>query len=160
MRANFRRLRIWSTGGLLEPAIFPEILRPPLRWASQLVWPLPAAEAMPPSAESPPPIIPALRLSGVFRVASVSRRDCRTAANAGIDPIRHKDRFLAGCGIGLVRSGSVRHRVSRCCGVQDCIHGAAPQDLAVQRHIIARHALHREALLKAAADRTAIERFR
>jgi hypothetical protein len=32
---------------------------------------------------------------------------------------------------GLVRSGSVPHRVSRCCGVQDCIHGAAPQDLAV-----------------------------
>ena len=71
---------------------------------------------------------PVRRFSG-----SVSRRrDCRTAANAGIAPIRHKDRFLAGsCGIGLVRSGSVRHRVSSCCGVQDCIHGAAPQDLAV-----------------------------
>jgi hypothetical protein len=51
------------------------------------------------------------------------------------DPRRRhsgKERFLAGSrGIGLVRSGSVRHRMSRYCGVQDCIHGAAQQDLAV-----------------------------
>ena len=95
-------------GGIPAPAAatFPETLRPPLRWASQLVWPL--AEAMPPSAESPPPIIPPIAEAsrsmvstpavlpprapvGVFRVASVSLRECRTAANAGIAPIRHKD---------------------------------------------------------------------
>src|SRR6202040_1169268 len=94
----------WSTGGMPEPAIFPEILRPPPRWASQLVWPLPAAEAMPPSAESPPPIIPQsrrradrwsahrlyyriARLSGVFRVASVA------AGIAGLPPTPGSPRF-------------------------------------------------------------------
>ena len=43
--------------------------------------------------------------------------------------------FWAGTRFGQVRalggSGSVRRRVSRCCGAQDCTHGAGSQDFAV-----------------------------
>jgi hypothetical protein len=57
--------------------------------------------------------------------------DCRQRRDRP-DSTDIKTAFFAGsCGISLVRSGSVRHRVSRCCGVQNCIHGAVPQDLAV-----------------------------
>jgi hypothetical protein len=62
---------------------------------------------------------------------------CRMRGACESDPRKFLEDagFWAGTRFGQVRalggSGSVRRRVSRCCGAQDCTHGAASQDFAV-----------------------------
>ena len=110
---SFSLLQSASDSGNSENLIFLLFDLPPARWRNRRREPARKAEGA-----APYPLVGCAALAKATHVKFLE--------DAG---------FWAGTRFGQVRalggSGSVRRRVSRCCGAQDCTRGAASQDFAV-----------------------------
>jgi hypothetical protein len=81
------------------------------------------------------PVEPRAETKGNAGQQSTRRAQDRASVSQALERVRQAARQRKKERFGQVRalggSGSVRRRVSRCCGAQDCTHGAASQDFAV-----------------------------